>query len=59
MIHGGKEMPNLSRLGLVFFAVVVILALTPGIGFGQNVYGTIAGTVTDNSGAVVAAPASL
>lgn len=35
------------------FAAVLILALTPVALWGQNVYGTIAGTVTDSSGAAV------
>ncbi len=46
-------MPNLSRLGLFFSGAVLVLTLIPGVGLGQNVYGTIAGTVTDTSGAVV------
>src|SRR4051794_14367495 len=46
-------MPNLSRLGLIFLAAVLVLALMPGVCLSQNVYGTIAGTVTDTSGAVV------
>ncbi|MGI9071434.1 MAG: carboxypeptidase regulatory-like domain-containing protein [Bryobacteraceae bacterium] len=46
-------MPNFRRLGLFFFAAVLVLALIPGVVMSQNVYGTIAGTVTDTSGAVV------
>lgn len=46
-------MPNLSRLGLVFLATVLVLALMPNVGLSQSVYGTIAGTVTDTSGAVI------
>ncbi len=46
-------MPNLCRLGLVFAAAITVLTVVPGTGFGQNVYGTIAGTVSDKSGAVV------
>jgi hypothetical protein len=47
-------MANLGKLALVFLVAVVVLALTPPAGWGQNVYGTIAGTVTDTSGAAVA-----
>jgi len=47
-------MANLKRLGLAFLAAIVLLALTPPAGRSQNVYGTIAGTVTDASGAAVA-----
>ena len=38
----------------VLLAAVLIFALTPAAVWGQNVYGTIAGTVTDNSGAAIA-----
>jgi hypothetical protein len=47
-------MANHGKLALIFLAAVVVLALTPTAGWGQNVYGTIAGTVTDTSGAAVA-----
>src|SRR5437764_887078 len=40
-------------LAFAFVATMVVLALTPTPGWGQNVYGTIAGTVTDSSGAAV------
>src|SRR6202171_4497820 len=46
-------MPNLRNLGLAFLMAMVILALTPAAGWGQNVYGTITGTVTDTSGASI------
>src|SRR6266404_2909153 len=46
-------MSNLRTLGLMLLAVVVVLALTPTTGWGQNVYGTITGVVTDSSGAAV------
>ena len=46
-------MPNLRKLGLIFLATVVVLALTATAGWGQNVYGTLAGTVTDSSGAAI------
>src|SRR5712664_35581 len=42
------------QLLLTFLAAIVVLALTPTPGWSQNVYGTIAGTVTDTSGAAVA-----
>ena len=47
-------MANLGKLALIFLTAVVVLALTPTAGWGQNVYGTMAGTVTDTSGAAVA-----
>jgi len=40
------------KLG-VLLAAVLIFALTPAAVWGQNVYGTIAGTVTDSSGAAI------
>ncbi len=40
------------KLG-VLLAAVLIFALTPTAVWGQNVYGTIAGTVTDSSGAAI------
>src|SRR5579864_3299163 len=40
------------KLG-VLLAAVLIFALTPAAMWGQNVYGTIAGTVTDSSGAAI------
>jgi len=40
--------------GFTFVAAIAFLVLTPTAGHSQNVYGTIAGTVTDSSGAVVA-----
>src|SRR3984885_6969117 len=43
---------RITKLG-VLLAAVLILALTPAALWGQNVYGTIAGTVTDASGAVI------
>src|SRR6266478_1901398 len=51
---GRKEMPNLGKLALIFLAAVVILALTPAAGRGQNVYGSLTGVVTDSSGAAIA-----
>jgi len=46
-------MPNLRKLGLIFLTAVVVLALTATAGRGQNVYGTLAGVVTDSSGAAI------
>jgi len=46
-------MPNLRKLALIL-TVVVALALTPSAGWGQNVYGSIIGVVTDTSGAAIA-----
>jgi len=46
-------MTNLRNLGLALLAAIVLVALTPLAGWGQNVYGTLAGTVTDASGAVI------
>ena len=40
------------KLG-VLLAAVLMFALTPAAVWGQNVYGTIAGTVTDSSGAAI------
>src|ERR1700756_2418512 len=40
------------KLGALL-AAVLVFALTPAAVWGQNVYGTIAGTVTDSSGAAV------
>jgi carboxypeptidase family protein len=45
---------HLRKLGFAFLAVIAVLALTSPTGWGQNVYGTIAGTVSDSSGAAVA-----
>src|SRR3984885_4202301 len=50
---GRKPMTNLRNLGLALLAATVLVALTPSVGWGQNVYGTITGTVTDASGAVI------
>jgi outer membrane receptor protein involved in Fe transport len=45
-------MPNLRRIGFLVTALLV-WALAPRASFGQNVYGSIAGTITDASGSVV------
>ena len=47
-------MLHLRKLWLAFLAAIVVLALAPTSGWAQNVYGTMAGTVTDTSGAAVA-----
>jgi Carboxypeptidase regulatory-like domain len=49
-----EEMPNLRKLGFACLLAVLVLALAPSGGWGQNVYGTITGTATDASGAAVA-----
>ena len=47
-------MLNLSKVRLFLAAAILILsAITPKASFGQNVFGSIAGTVTDASGSVV------
>ena len=47
-------MPNRGRLGCIFLGILAVLTTMPVLGLGQNVYGTISGTVTDVSGAVIA-----
>ncbi|HVH71945.1 MAG TPA: TonB-dependent receptor, partial [Candidatus Dormibacteraeota bacterium] len=47
-------MQRLRKLGVGLFVAIVVLALTPASGWGQNVYGTIAGSVSDSSGAAIA-----
>ena len=47
-------MSNIGKLRLFLFAAVIALMVTSRVGFSQNVYGTIAGAVTDSSGAAVA-----
>src|SRR6266404_688136 len=51
---GRKKMLRLRKLWLAFLVAIIVLALAPAPGWGQNVYGTIAGAVTDTSGAAVA-----
>src|ERR1700732_86830 len=51
---GRKKMLRLRKLWLAFLVVIIVLALAPAPGWSQNVYGTIAGAVTDTSGAAVA-----
>jgi hypothetical protein len=48
-------MGNLRRLLIASFAATLVLAFSAKPGWCQNVYGTIAGTVSDSSGASVAA----
>src|SRR5712691_1013334 len=47
-------MLHLRKLWFAFLVAIVVLALMPAPGWGQNVYGTITGTVTDTSGAAIA-----
>src|SRR5438876_1323713 len=47
-------MLHLRKLCFAFLVAIIVLALAPTSGWSQNVYGTIAGTVTDTSGAAVA-----
>ncbi len=47
-------MPSRKGLWCIFLGILVVLTMMPSAGWGQNVYGTIAGTVTDASGAAVA-----
>jgi hypothetical protein len=47
-------MLRLRKLWLAFLVAIIVLALAPAPGWSQNVYGTIAGAVTDTSGAAVA-----
>src|SRR5256885_9716876 len=47
-------MPHPRKFQLVLLVLIVLFALSPRTGWAQSVYGTIAGTVTDASGASVA-----
>jgi len=47
-------MLHLKKFGPAFLTVLLVLAFSASIGRGQNVYGSIRGTVTDSSGAAVA-----
>jgi hypothetical protein len=44
----------MRKLLFASMVAMVFLAFTAVPGWGQNVYGTIAGTVTDSSGAAIA-----
>ena len=46
-------MPSSKKIGVLFLLAAAVLLFTPTAGWSQNVYGTIAGTVTDSSGAAV------
>ena len=46
-------MPNFRKIAFVFLVAVLVLVFRPTTGWSQNVYGTIAGTVTDSSGAAI------
>jgi hypothetical protein len=45
---------HLRKLGVAFLVTLFALAFSASPGFSQNVYGTIAGTVSDSSGAAIA-----
>src|SRR5438309_526802 len=47
-------MLHLRKLCFAFLVAIIVLALAPTSGWSQNVYGTIAGTVTETRGAAVA-----
>jgi carboxypeptidase family protein len=47
-------MPSLRKLVFASLVATVLLLLAANSGWGQNVYGTIAGTVSDSSGAAIA-----
>ncbi len=47
-------MPSFSKIGFFLAVVIAVLLASPTALWSQNVYGTIAGTVTDSSGAAVA-----
>src|SRR5690242_2631044 len=47
-------MPSLRKLVFASLVAMVVLLLAANSGWGQNVYGTIAGSVSDSSGAAVA-----
>lgn len=46
-------MRDLGKVGLIFLALAVVFLSRPDAAWSQNVYGTIAGTVTDSSGAAI------
>ena len=45
---------HFRKLGVAFLVGIFVLAFSAPRGSAQNVYGTIAGTVTDSSGAAIA-----
>ena len=47
-------MPNSRKTTFAFLVAIMVLVFGPTGARSQNVYGTIAGTVTDSSGAAVA-----
>src|SRR5438552_5058649 len=51
-VNEEEKVMRIWKLG-VLLAAVLIFALAPATVWGQNVYGTIAGTVTDSSGAAI------
>src|ERR1700746_3183261 len=52
MVSAGGKM-HLRKLGVAFFIAMLASVLSATPSFSQNVYGTIAGTVTDPSGAAI------
>src|SRR6516162_3440708 len=52
VLAGGKM--HFRKLGVAFLVGIFVLAFSAPRGSTQNVYGTIAGTVTDSSGAAIA-----
>ena len=46
-------MPTVRRITLAFLVGIMFLALTTPIVWSQTVHGTIAGTATDTSGAII------
>jgi hypothetical protein len=52
VLAGGKM--HFRKLGVAFLVGIFVLAFSAPRGSAQNVYGTIAGTVTDSSGAAIA-----
>src|SRR6266516_4091562 len=50
----GGKMPDTRKLQFLSFAVIIVLAFSLQTARAQSVYGTIAGNVTDVSGAAIA-----
>src|SRR6266850_6728511 len=54
MISRRRSMKNVRGLWFTFVVAILLLTMSAPAGWGQRVYGTIAGTATDASGAAVA-----